>query len=64
MNQLLNSATRIALAGISLVALYDILAVGKKGNPGSSAYNLGSITLRGYSALLARGSGQKPPAGF
>jgi hypothetical protein len=52
--------SKIALAGIGLVALYDVLFI----NKGQSANALVGTVFKGYSAILARGSGQKPPPGF
>lgn len=52
--------TKIALAGIGLVALYDVLFI----NKGQSATNILGTVFKGYGAILARGSGQKPPTGY
>lgn len=60
MNNLEATISKIALAGIGLVALYDVLFI----NKGQSATNLLKTAFGGYGAILARGSGQKPPAGF
>lgn len=54
------TVSKIALAGIGLVALYDVLFI----NKGQSATNLVKALFGGYGAILARGSGQKPPAGY
>lgn len=60
MNQLEANITKIALAGIALTALYDVLFI----NKGKSAAALFVIPFKGFGAVLARGSGQKPPAGY
>lgn len=52
--------SKIALAGIALVALYDVLFI----NKGKSATDILGTMFKGYGAILARGSGQKPPAGY
>lgn len=63
MRALQDSVVRVALAGISLVALYDILAIrDTTGRP--AILGLMQVGFKGYGALLARGSGQKPPAGY
>jgi hypothetical protein len=60
MRELQQNLTKIALAGIALTALYDILAI----NKGQSAIGVGKVFTGWYGGLLARGSGQKPPPGF
>jgi hypothetical protein len=51
---------KILMAGIALTALYDVLAI----NKGKSALDLLKTGFQGYGAILARGSGQRPPTGF
>jgi hypothetical protein len=60
MRELQANIVKVMLAGISLVALYDILAI----NKGQSAIGLGKVAAGWYGGILARGSGQRPPTGF
>jgi hypothetical protein len=64
MHEFQQNVVKIMIAGIGLTALYDVLVIGKKGQPGSSALALVQSFWKGYGGLLARGSGQKPPAGY
>jgi hypothetical protein len=60
MRELQQNIVKVMIAGIGLTALYDVLSI----NKGRPLVDLTKTIFGGYGAILARGSGQKPPAGF
>ena len=60
MRDLEADVTRIALTALAVAALYDVLFL----NGGRPAVQLLQTALGGFSGILARVTGQQPPAGY
>ena len=60
MDELERDITKIAVTALMVAALYDILFL----NGGRPAVQLAQTVFGGFSGILARVTGQRPPAGF
>lgn len=60
MGNLERDVVRVMIAALGVAALYDVLFI----NGGKPAVSLASTGFTGFSAILARVTGQTPPKGF
>jgi hypothetical protein len=51
---------QIALAAIAVAAVYDLFVL----NQGKAVVSLATTSFKGFGGILARVTGQKPPAGY
>ena len=60
MKNLEADVVRVAIAAIAVAAIYDLFVL----NKGTAVVSLTQSSFKGFGGILARLTGQKPPAGY